>query len=1000
MLKIVIRKILYNRWISVSLLICCTLAIAVAGAIPMYSYSVINNSISNEFEDMITYGEEIGMTYQFEVNFEYVEEEQLSIYQLYDEQVKNSLSKKIHAEIITNYNEISSVKYKTKNIENTNEITIISKDVFQIPSGYGDVYISAVENFTDLVEISQGRMYQANDEYLEVVATDAFMRQNNFELNGIYETYFLDDEIINGKTFKIVGIIIDKDTTNGYLNLTNQQVYADIDILKSNFENNESLKIGVVSWFYIYDFYTFQLYDVPKTAKGLAENEQWIDENYGYLSHQNNFNHLIAKFEDNVKNTSLIVIMLIIPIIFMIALYISMITNLLINNEKNEIATMKSRGATRKHIIKIYFYNSFIISVVSYFLGILLAIFICKLLGASNGFLEFISRDDIVIKVTWKVFLYAFIALGFFNISMLIPVIRYSKYDIIQLKADELLIKHKPFWEKMYIDIILLAISIYSIINYQSFRTLITLTSEQASYYPIFIAASFFMLGSCMLFARIYPFMMKLFSFVGKRSKKVTLYSSLLFAERGDKIRQTVMIFLMFAVCIGIFNANSARSINANLIDEIKHNNQSDIIFKPIDYIVRPTEQRISDMLAIAIFQDTGIRPPYNGEYYYLKVYEKVMTLGILQNQRRLFEGLNDYENFTVVTPLLQSQGISNLPVEKEIPRYFYSSSTATDTKLVENPENIDIQILGVNPEEYSQAVWYRENVNDHPLNYYLSLLITYRNGMIISRNLAEEKNLELGDTYRIYLKDNERPIDLLVLEIVDYWPGYTSNSSYNKVLDEYIKDSDNIMGLCVIDYNFLVSFTGENDLEFIAKKKEDIKDSEVIRYMIDNNLGVLDSHFTDYEIESMKKEVSTYTMNSTLTLNFIISLIICAIGFIIFWSISIKKRELQFGILRSLGISKRELIIIILGEQAWVFFIAIIAAIPIGSLASNIFIPIYSFINEENMMMLDFIMEKDPIDYISIYGMLIIMITAGIFIIKSIINKLRMDQAIKLGED
>ncbi len=966
----------------------------------MYSYSVINNSISNEFEDMITNGDEIGMTYQFEANFEYVDENQLSIYQLYDEKINSTLSKKIHADIIVNYSEVSSVKYKTKNINNPNNITIISKDVYQIPAGYTDLYVTAIENFTEMVGISKGRMYQANDEYLEVVATDAFMRQNKFELGEIYENYLLDDEIIKGGTFMIVGIVYDKDTTNGYLNLTNQQVYADINILKSQFTGSESFKIGLVSWFYIYDFYTFQLYNVTKTAKGLADNEQWITDNYGYLSHQSNFNHIIAKFEDNVKNTSLIVVMLIIPIIFMIALYISMITNLLINNEKNEIATMKSRGATKKHIIKIYFYNSLLISIVSYFLGILLAIFICKLLGASNGFLEFITRDDIVVKVNWKVFLYAFIALVFFNISMLIPVFRYSKYDIIQLKADELLFNHKPFWEKMYIDVILLAISIYSIINYQNFRSLITLTSEQASYYPIFIAASFFMLGSCMLFTRIYPFMMKLFSSIGKRSKQVTLYSSLLFAARGDKIRQTVMIFLMFAVCIGIFNANSARSINANLVDEIKHQNQSDIIIKPIDYIVRPTERRISHTLAVLIYQETRIRPPFNGEYYYLKVYEKVMTLGIIQNQRRLYEGLKEYENFIMVTSILQSQGITNLPVEREIPRYFYSSSRDTDTKFVENPDNINLQILGINPEEYSKAVWYRENINEHPLNYYLSLLITYRNGMIISRNLAEEKNLAVGDTYRIYLKDTERPIDLFILEIVDYWPGYTSQSNYNKPLDEYVKDEDNIMGLCVMDYNFLVSYTGENDLKFIAKKKEGVKDSEVIRYMIDNNLGVLGSHFTDYEIESMKKEVSIYTMNSTLTLNFLISLIICAIGFVIFWSVSIKKRELQFGILRSMGITKKELMLIIFGEQAWVFLIAIVAAIPIGSIASNIFIPIYSFINEKNMMMLDFIMKKDPFDYISIYGMLVIMIVAGIFIIKSIINKLKMDQAIKLGED
>ena len=180
MFNIVIRKILFNRWISVSLLICCTLAIAVAGAIPMYSYAVINNSISNEFENMLEQSGDIGMIYQFQSNLEFVEEDQIEIYKLYDNEIDKVLSKKVSANIIEKYNEVASVKYVAKNEKNNNEILELSKDVYQIPSGFSDIYIKGIENFKQMVEVVEGRMYKENEEYIEVVAASNFLIQPKF----------------------------------------------------------------------------------------------------------------------------------------------------------------------------------------------------------------------------------------------------------------------------------------------------------------------------------------------------------------------------------------------------------------------------------------------------------------------------------------------------------------------------------------------------------------------------------------------------------------------------------------------------------------------------------------------------------------------------------------------------------------------------------------------------------------------------------------------------
>ena len=69
--------------------------------------------------------------------------------------------------------------------------------------------------------------------------------------------------------------------------------------------------------------------------------------------------------------------------------------------------------------------------------------------------------------------------------------------------------------------------------------------------------------------------------------------------------------------------------------------------------------------------------------------------------------------------------------------------------------------------------------------------------------------------------------------------------------------------------------------------------------------------------------------------------MIMCIIGFLIYWILSIKSRTLQFGILRAMGMSFREIIAMILYEQILVSGVAIIIAVVIGSVASDLFVPL-----------------------------------------------------------
>ena len=65
-----------------------------------------------------------------------------------------------------------------------------------------------------------------------------------------------------------------------------------------------------------------------------------------------------------------------------------MVSQLNVEQERNEIAVFKSRGASRLQIMGIYALESLVLGVLTVIIGPFAGLGLCKVLGASNGFLS------------------------------------------------------------------------------------------------------------------------------------------------------------------------------------------------------------------------------------------------------------------------------------------------------------------------------------------------------------------------------------------------------------------------------------------------------------------------------------------------------------------------------------------------------------------------------------------------------------------------------------
>src|SRR5699024_11725193 len=154
-------------------------------------------------------------------------------------------------------------------------------------------------------------------------------------------------------------------------------------------------------------------------------------------------------------------------VLVMLAIYLFMVSRLIVGRQLNEIAILASRGAKRTQILFIYFVEVAILGLLAFSIGPYIGLQFTKILGSTNGFLEFVNRTALPIELLPTSYLYAFGAVFLSILMIMIPVFIASKQSIVDHKQNK---EHtdSPFkWYKMLIDLSLVGIAVYGLFSFQ-----------------------------------------------------------------------------------------------------------------------------------------------------------------------------------------------------------------------------------------------------------------------------------------------------------------------------------------------------------------------------------------------------------------------------------------------------------------------------------------------------------------------------------------------------
>jgi putative ABC transport system permease protein len=464
-----------------------------------------------------------------------------------------------------------------------------------------------------------------------------------------------------------------------------------------------------VSFNLIFDYTQLKIEDISRVSEANRQINKWLD----YLSATKSVpdQSLFDSFLNKNATVEVLIVLFEIPLIFLVIFYLGFVSAYVIKNDKNEIALLLSRGATRKKIILSYLFQSGSLTALALIISVPLSLLTVKFLGTASSFLEFKSTLGLNGQLMPSSLIYMLIASIISIITMLLPCTKLFNTNAVKIKKKNNI---KPLWQRIYLDIVLLGISLYGYISF-------TLTEKEirslsgASSIPIepiiFITVFAFTLGSALLFARLFKLLVSALNAFNKNfSVGVLCAIKNLITQRNGYGMQ---IFTVVAIVLCIFSANSARSLFSHSMDKFYYSTGADCVID-LD------------------FNTTAI--------------EDTSTENKAETPKPFL-----FNNFSGV-----------------------KEETRIITGCAPIVNGSDVTFMGIDTKEFFYVAYCRGDENESHLNAYLNLLGSTPNACLISKTLAEKLSLQKGDA--IFIKptiSNNKTIALIVYEIVELFPSF-----------------------------------------------------------------------------------------------------------------------------------------------------------------------------------------------------------------------------------
>lgn len=940
LLIMVFRKMQNTRWLMLSWFVGLLMTAALVSSIPIYTNGVLQQMLDKDLEaqqqQQQTYpgglydGITVNTSYPNLRSFD-----ALNRYFFYD------LPNSVRLPKLAQVTELDTVSLGIGAVGAHNRIDYT-------PYSSTSAAISSFTDFGAHIRLVGGRMPAARPVggVYEVLVPVTAMANLNIALNQVYAVQSQSDPTSPILYIKPVGEFSQKGDYDPYWR-TSLDSYDNTFVLSESlfrqlFVTGKRTWLGSAMFYTAYDYRYIHVSDIPRLNQienVLARKNQQFLPGMQILTDFPVTNAL-SLYYDKAQQLELMMWTLNIPVLLTLAVYIFMVSRMIVDRDRTEIAVLRSRGASRGQIVLTYLLEVGILSTAAFLLGPIVGLGFTYILGESNGFLAFVQRVALPLQMSRAAYVYAFLdVLG--CLAMILAAIIFTTGDTIvshkQQMAREVGV---AIWHKYFVDVLLLLVSWYGWVTIerghnQLLKARIDIQSGLQIDPLSFFIPALFAVGCGLVCLRLYPWVIRFIHWIGRRAWPLSTYLALLQVGRAARQYQFMMVFLIMTIAVGIFSASAARTINSNLTQRIRYQDGADITLQEHWEFQQQAQSGLGQW----------IEPPY--------------------------------QPFTQLPDVIHAAQVQQ--------------QSAVTVKSVTGDFTSSTDMMAINPYDFAQTAWFRSSLLPYHWWGYCNLLAQVPSGALISQTLASRLNLQRGDTFTVHW-DGVGTVQLTVEAVVNYWPTFNPLASADSTTGEPPT-------LVVANFSYIQQMMGLQPYQVWLKVKAN-GTAPVYQALGKQHIPLVSLTSADADITQLKHSPFLLGLNGTLTLGFLIAMAVSFIGFLLYWLTTLLARRSQLGVFRAMGLSFRRIIAMIALEQILTSGAACVLGGIIGVVTSKLYVSQYQLYFSVSDQVPPFEVTFNPVDGVRLYVFVLAMLAIGVGVIAWLMSRVRLDQAVKLGED
>lgn len=959
LLRFLFRKMWNTRWLTVSTLVGLIVAVSFTVSIPMYSDGALKRVVTKTLQENgggLPAGSLL-MRYQGSSGAKVDPNALQEVDRYIREDVKEQIGFPVQ-------------EFVNLRVLRTTEVYPVDPTKVDA-SRVRSMMLGSLSDLDDKVEWTNGKVYADGESggVIEAVMLEEAMYRNDLHVGAELEYPIYGDNPTTLRV-KIVGTFKPKDETSAYwfqgLEGLMSSLIVSPDTLSKSIMGDHKVALQQSSWYYAFDLREVQTSHLSSLERTLNRLGIELYQKLPGTQVEITFAKVLDEFRSQSIQLQMMLFTLAAPMIAMVFYYIAMNANQALEKQQSDIAVLRSRGASTGQIIWLYLLEGLILGAAALAIAPLIGWFMAKSIGSANGFLEFVNRKSIPVGFTTDAVIFGTAAVLIALMASVIPAVLFARQSIVNLKQKLARKDKSPVWQKWFLDVLLVAAAGYGyyMLSQQqllSFKT--GMTSDQLQVQPFLFFIPALAIFACgLFFLRLFPLLLRLFQWIGGKLLPVPLYLTLTQLSRSAKSYYPLMILLILTLGLGVYNASAARTIDTNSTERTLYQYGADVVIETV----------WESTLVVDRKDQGGKQGGNNGG----------------NNGGGGAGGPGAPGGPGGQQPPKGKKILNEPPFEvfRELPGVEAAARVlqAKGNVVVSGRSIGQGMVVGIDNDEFAKVAWFRNDLfPQHPFTY-LDALGKYYEGaaVIIPTNIAKTYELKPGDVISISLQD--QMVEFVVAAILPYWPSqYPDQTPFFITNLEYIYDQVPVM-----------------KYDVWLKMKEKAPLAPALEELQKANIEIVT--FTDVrsELATQSKHPTRGGIFGILSMGFLISVIISLIGYLLYWFFNLSSRVVQFGILRAMGLSRRQLTGMLLLEQIFTAGLSIGIGILLGKLASRLFLPFLQSAENAKMQVPPFRIIFDAKDTMQLYVVVGVMMLTGATLLFMQIRRLRVHQAVKMGEE